>query len=190
MSDPPSASAAPSGPSLRLVDLSGDDRERAIPTLKEGFVGIYRWHAKRTLRTVSTVRAALRDGELVGFAMLERLVPEVGYVYYLAVAAAHRREGIGARLLDDALDRFRREHAEVVYAAAEEENAPSIGLFSSRGFRPVERKELSYREGGLGAWGLRSRMWVVSGEVLLGLRIAPAGSAQGPAGPGGRTGSA
>jgi ribosomal protein S18 acetylase RimI-like enzyme len=66
--------------------------------------------------------------------------------------------------------------AEVVYAAAEEDNAGSIALFRSRGFRVVERKELGYREGGLGAWGLRSRMYLVGGEVLLGLRVAAAGS--------------
>jgi ribosomal protein S18 acetylase RimI-like enzyme len=159
--------------SVRLVDLSGEGRERAIPTLKEGFVGIYRWHAKRTLRTVSRVRAALRGEEVVGVAMLERLEPEVGYVYYLSVGVAHRKHGVGGQLLDDALAYFRAVGAEVVYGAVEEDNLASLALFRSRGFRTVERKELSYREGGLGAWGLRSRMWIVSGEVLLGLRLAP-----------------
>ncbi len=104
--------------------------------------------------------------------MLERLVPEVGYVYYLAVSVRHRREGLGRLLLDDALARFQRAGAEVVYAAAEGENTASLELFRSRGFRLVERKELGFREGGLGAWGLRSRMRVVWGEVLLGKRIA------------------
>ncbi|HTT44473.1 MAG TPA: GNAT family N-acetyltransferase [Thermoplasmata archaeon] len=156
-----------------LVDLVGPDRERAVPVLKDGFVGIYRWHAKRTLRSASTVRAIRLNGEVVAVSVLERLAPEVGYVYYLSTSGAHRREGLGGRLLDDALDRFRNDGATVVYAAAEEDNAPSISLFRSRGFRPVERKELGYQEGGLGAWGLRSRMTLVGGEVLFGLRIAP-----------------
>jgi len=158
--------------STEVVDLVGPERERAVPVLKDGFVGIYRWHAKRTLRSASTVRAVLLDGEVVAVAVLERLAPEVGYVYYLSTSGAHRREGLGARLLDDALDRFRHEGAAVVYAAAEEDNAASISLFRSRGFRPVARKELGYQEGGLGAWGLRSRMTLVGGEVLFGLRIA------------------
>jgi len=158
---------------VQLTDLSGDERERAVPTLKEGFVGIYRWHAKRTLRVAARVRAAVLDGEVVGFSVLDRPDPEVGYVYYLATALAHRREGLGGRLLDDALDIFRREGATVVYGAAEEENAASLSLFRSRGFRLVERKELGFREGGLGAWGLRSRMMIVGGEVLFGLRLAP-----------------
>jgi ribosomal protein S18 acetylase RimI-like enzyme len=157
----------------RLVDLAGTDRERAVPVVVDSFVGIYRWHAKRTLREVSSVRAILVDGEVVGLSMLERLTPEVGYVYYLAVRRAYRRQGIGARLLDDAIRGFVATGIRVVYGAAEDDNTGSIALFRSRGFRIVERKELGYREGGLGAWGLRSRMWLVSGEVLLGRRFAP-----------------
>lgn len=170
----------PSRPStVELRDLVGPDRERAVPALKDGFEGIYRWHAKRTLRTATWVRAAVLGGEVVAVSVLERLDPEVGYVYYLSTMQSHRREGLGGRLLDDAIALFRREGVAVAYGAAEEENAPSIALFRSRGFRPVERKELGFREGGLGAWGLRSRMTLVGGEVLLGLRLAaPSASAR------------
>ncbi|MGC2359639.1 MAG: GNAT family N-acetyltransferase [Thermoplasmata archaeon] len=160
-------------PTPQLVDLAAASRDRAIPVLIDGFVGIYRWHAKRTLREVSLVRAAEVEDEIVGVAMLERLTAEVGYVYYLAVLRQFRRHGIGALLLDDALAIFVRDGMRVVYGAAEAENTGSIALFLSRGFRTVERKELGYREGGLGAWGLRSRMWLVSGEVLMGRRFAP-----------------
>jgi ribosomal protein S18 acetylase RimI-like enzyme len=158
---------------VELVDLEGEAREAAVPILIDSFVGIYRWHAKRTLRRVSSVRGARVGTELRAVAMLERLVPEVGYVYYIAVAAVHRREGLGRRLLDDALERFRAEGMRIVYAAAEEDNAASIALFQSRGFRPVERDEPGYLEGGLGARGLRTRMMLVSGEVLLGRVLSP-----------------
>ena len=156
-----------------IIDLEGSERERAVPLLIDSFEGIYRWHAKRTLRNVERVRAVRRAGELAGVSMLETVAPGVGYVYYLAVRSSLRRRGVGGMLLDDGLRWFRSGGYRVVYAAAEEENAPSIALFRSRGFRLVERKETSYREGGLGAWGLRSKMWVVPGEVLLGLRLAP-----------------
>jgi len=159
--------------SVTIIELTGRERERAIPVILDSFVGIYRWHAKRTLRQVSEVRAAVVGPEVVGVAMLERLAPAVGYVYYLAVRRTFRRRGVGARLLDDALAGFARGGVRVVYAAAEEDNASSIALFLSRKFRTVERRETGYAEGGLGAWGLRSKMWIVSGEVLLGLRIAP-----------------
>ncbi len=163
----------PDTPRIDLVDLAGSARERALPVVTDSFVGIYRWHAKRTLRHVSRVRGAEIDAELAGVAMLERLTPAVGYVYYLAVRKPFRRRGIGGVLLDDAVEGFARSGVRVVYGAAEAENAGSLALFLSRGFRTVERREIGYSEGGLGAGGLRSRMWIVSGEVLLGRRLAP-----------------
>lgn len=162
-------------PPVELIDLVGEGRERAVPVLKDGFEGIYRWHAKRTLRTATWVRAAVLRSVVVGVSVLERLDPDVGYVYYLSTAQSHRREGIGGLLLDDALALFRREGAVVAYGAVEEENDSSIALFRSRGFRPVERKELGFREGGLGAWGLRSRMTLVGGELLFGVRLSSIG---------------
>lgn len=159
-------------PAIEVIDLEGEARERAVPLLIEGFVGIYRWHAKRTLRRIGRVRGAIVDGQLAGVSMLERLAPPVGYVYYLAVGVAHRQQGIGGHLLDDAMALFRREGAGIVYGAAEEDNTSSLALFRSRGFRVIERRERGYQEGGLGAWGLRSKMMLVSGEVLMGRRIA------------------
>ncbi len=160
-----------------MVDLAGAERERAVPVVRDGFEGIYRWHAKRTLRDIERVRALAIDHEVIAVAMLERLVPEVGYVYYIAVRTAWRRRGQAARLLDDALAWFAQSGVRVVYAAAEEANAASLALFRSRGFRVVDRHEPGFREGGLGAWGLRSRMRIVHGELLLGLRLRPEPSA-------------
>ncbi len=159
-----------------IVDLPREQRERAVPVVRASFEGIYRWHATRTLKEIPRVRAVEAAGDLWGISMLERLVPEVGYVYYVAVAPDRRGTGVGGLLLDDALRLFREARLEVAYAAVEEDNAPSIRLFTSRGFQSVGRKEAGWREGGLGAWGLRSRMRLVWGEELLGVRLAPAGS--------------
>ena len=157
---------------VELVDLPEGQRDAAVPILIDSFVGIYRWHAKRTLRTIPWVRGARIEGKLGAVSLLEMLTPEVGYVYYLAVGKGYRYRGLGGILLDDALGRFRARGAQIVYAAAEEDNAVSLRLFRSRGFRTIERRELGYKEGGLGAWGLRSRMMLVSGEILLGTRLA------------------
>ena len=165
--DPPSSAA------IENRTLEGETRELAVATLKEGFEGVYRWHAKRTLRTVGTVRAAMAGDRVAGVSLLERLLPEVAYVYYLAVGTAYRRRGVGRVLLDDALGRFRSDGIEVVYAAVEADNWPSQQLFRSHGFRVVERNETNWRDGGLGAQGLRTRMWIVHGELLFGLRLAP-----------------
>ena len=156
------------GSPVRIVDLSARGRERALPVLIDSFVGIYRWHAKRTLRDVTLVRGAEVGGELGGVALLELLTPEVGYVYYIAVAPRHRRSGVGGTLLEDAMRLFADRGARIAYAAVEEDNAASLALFRSRLFRRIGRGETNYKEGGLGAWGLRSRMRLVWGEVLLG----------------------
>jgi hypothetical protein len=80
--------------------------------------------------------------------------------------------------LDDALRRLKAEGVEVVFAAAERTNRRSLALLRSRGFRRTQRKERTWNEGGLGAWGLRSRMHIISGEVVLGLRLRPARSSE------------
>ena len=117
------------------------------------------------------MRCVRVGGTVVAVAMLEPLAPEVGYVYYLLVLRDHRRRGLARRLLREALERFGRSGRSVVYAATESDNVPMIALLVSEGFRPVERRETGYRDGGLGAWGLRSRMRLVHGERLYGRRV-------------------
>ncbi|MCI4336040.1 MAG: GNAT family N-acetyltransferase [Thermoplasmata archaeon] len=158
-------------PPLKLGTLVGPARDEALPVLKESFTGYYRWHAKRMLRDVGVARAARIGKVLVGVALLERLTPEVAYVYYIFVGKDHRRQRVGAALLRDALDRFQRQRSRVVYAVVGADNRASIGLFRSQGFRSVARKELSWKDGGLGAWGLRSRMYIIHGERLYGRRL-------------------
>ncbi|HYK93397.1 MAG TPA: GNAT family N-acetyltransferase, partial [Thermoplasmata archaeon] len=94
------------------MGLSGNERDRAIPCLRDSFVGVYRWHAKRTLRDVERVRA-ISDarGDIVEVAMTEVLVPEAGYVYYIAVSQKERRQGLAGLLLDEAMDDFRERGA-------------------------------------------------------------------------------
>ena len=170
-------------PPWRVEEIPPEGRDAALVPIRASFTGIYRWHAKRTLREISRVRGIRSaTGDLIAISMIELLVPEVGYVYYVAVMPELRRHGLGRALLEDALTLFRGTGAEVVYAAVEEDNRASLALFQGGGFRAVERRELSYREGGLGAWGLRSRMRLVGGEILLGLRLRPhpAGGGSGP----------
>lgn len=160
-----------SGNKPLIHDMIGPERDLAIPIVKEGFVGIYRWHAKRTLRSIERVRGLWLSGKLAGVSMLVMLTPEVGYVYYIAVGKEYRRRGIGGMLVDDAIACFKKAGARIIYAAAEDDNAPSLALMVSRGLRVIEREEMNYKDGGLGAWGLRSRMMLVSGEVLMGKKL-------------------
>lgn len=173
---------------VEIAELVDAGRDEALPVLEASFDGYYRWHARRALREVTTVRAARRGGTVVGVALLDQIAAAVGYVFYLAVAPEHRRRGLGTRLLDDALQWFRSAGDAVVYAAVGGRNVPSRRLFGSRGFREVRRDELDHRLGGLGARELHSRMRLVWGEVLLGLRLASAAAPAGPPDPGPGTG--
>lgn len=158
---------------MEIVSLEGEDRQLAVPVLVDAFTGVYRWHAKRTLREASWVRAARDGNEVIGVALLDRIAEGVGYVYYIAVRSLDRGRQIGGALLDDALVWLEERGARIAYAVVTEDNDVSEGLFRSRGFRAIERKERGYQEGGLGAWGLRSRMRIVAGEALMGRRLGP-----------------
>ena len=172
MPERPRMSEAAAGGATEITSLEPGERDGAIPIVIDAFSGVYRWHAKRTLREARWVRAARAEGRLVGVAMLEPLNATVGYVYYIAVRADCRRRGVARRLLDDALRWLRAHGSQIAYAVVTEGNAPSESLFRSRGFRPIEREEASYQDGGLGARGLRSRMRIVRGERLMGRRLS------------------
>jgi ribosomal protein S18 acetylase RimI-like enzyme len=99
--------------------------------------------------------------------MLKTLEERVGYVYYIAVAVAHRRKGIAKSLLEDAIQRFKTAGIREVFASVEEDNEPSEGLFASEGFAQTNFGEVSEKHGHLHALNMYREMWVVPGEVLL-----------------------
>ncbi len=75
--------------------------------LEESFEGWYLLHSKRTLRDIEVVRVAMSSSKPVGLVMLKTLEGNIGYVYYIAVAKAHRKRGIAKLLLEDALRSFK-----------------------------------------------------------------------------------
>ena len=99
--------------------------------------------------------------------MLKSLEGGVGYVYYIAVARAHRRTGVARALLRDSLARFSTAGVKEVFASTETDNLPSERLFESEGFSRTNYAEVSKRYGRLHAIEMYRRMLVVPGEVLL-----------------------
>jgi L-amino acid N-acyltransferase YncA len=152
-----------------VVDApSSGGRTLLDPILEGSFEGLYLWHARRMLREVERVRVArIGGGEVVGLAMLTNISAEAGYVYYIAVAPAQRKMGIGARLLRDALEYFADNGSEEAYASIEEGNVESMALFTSAGFRETGHAELSRKYGALRALDMYRKMLVVSGERLF-----------------------
>ncbi|OLC60772.1 hypothetical protein AUH73_08820 [archaeon 13_1_40CM_4_53_4] len=114
----------------------------------------------------------MSSGKPVGLVMLKTLEGSVGYVYYIAVAKAHRKKRIAKQLLADALRLFKASKVEEVLASVEEDNKPSEALFTSEGFTRTSFGELSKLHGSLHTLNMYRIMTVVPGEVLLRKAIA------------------
>jgi len=84
--------------------------------------------------------AALKDGEVVGgvtayeLKKFERERSEI-YIYDLAVAAAHRREGIATALIKELKKLAAARRAYVIFVQADLGDAPAIALYSKLGIR-------------------------------------------------------
>jgi len=156
---------------LAIVDVPKKKRAGFEWILEESFEGWYLMHSKRTLRDIELVRVAMSSGMAVGLVMLKTLAENVGYVYYIAVAEASRKRGIGKLLLEDALRHFKASKVKEVFASVEEDNEPSEALFASEGFTRTSFGEVSKRYGGLHAVNMYREMLVVPGEILLGKAI-------------------
>ena len=99
----------------------------------------------RVLFAVAERRATAGEGgELVGYVVAWFVVDEAE-VANVAVAAEARGQGIGARLLDEALSVARQQGAASVYLEVRDSNAAARALYASRGFVQIGRRRRYYR---------------------------------------------
>jgi len=167
------------------MDVPPEERAQLDQILEESFEGWYLRHSRRTLAEAETVRAARISGEAVGLIMLKTLEQGAGYVFYVAVAKAHRRTGVAALLVRDALGLFRAAGLTDAFASVEHDNTPSERLFAAEGFTRTSLGEVSKRFGLLHALKMYRMMVVVPGEVLLHRTLeAVSRSARSPSTPG------
>ncbi|HZY46448.1 MAG TPA: GNAT family N-acetyltransferase, partial [Candidatus Bathyarchaeia archaeon] len=115
---------------IEIVDVPKGQRSSLEWILEESFEGWYLWHSLKTLKDVEVVKVAKLSSKPVGLVMLKNLEKGVGYVYYIAVARAHRKRGIAKMLLDRSLQIFRDSGVSEVFASIEEDNQPSEKLFA------------------------------------------------------------
>ncbi len=108
---------------------------------------------------------ALGDGGLLGYAGILRVGSDAE-VLTVAVAAAHRREGVGAQLLDALLGIARGWRALAVFLEVEQDNAAAIALYRGRGFTELGRRR-GYYGAGRDALTMRRQLREPLGSVLL-----------------------
>lgn len=89
-------------------------------------------------------RAALKDGRVAGYLVLI-FAADAAQLANIAVDPALRRCGIGAALLDDALEFCRRRGIADVSLEVRESNTAARALYASRGFVDVGRRRRYYR---------------------------------------------
>ncbi len=152
---------------IQIVDVPTGQRAALEWILAEGFEGWYLRHSTRTLHHIEVVRAAMSMDKPVGLVMLKTIEGNVGYVYYIAVAKADRKKGIGKILLSDSLQRFKVSGMKEVFASVEADNEPSEALFASEGFTKTSFGEVAKKHGKLRTANMYREMLVVPGEMLL-----------------------
>ena len=84
-------------------------------------------------------------GRILGYVVTWFVLDE-GEIANLAVSDERRRAGIGARLLDHALDVARERRCQVVFLEVRESNAAARALYASRGFEVAGRRSKYYRK--------------------------------------------
>ena len=84
------------------------------------------------------------NGAVRGYVVAWFVLDE-GEIGNLAVASEARRHGIGARLLDAAIDAVRTSDVDTLYLEVRDSNAAARALYASRGFVEVGRRRDYYR---------------------------------------------
>ena len=92
--------------------------------------------------------------------VLARLAAGEGEILTIAVARAHRRQGIGWRLMTSVLGELHGQRAEALFLEVDERNGPAVALYRRLGFREVGRRPGYYPtpEGAGGALVMRREL--------------------------------
>jgi len=152
---------------LAISDVAPGLRWKLMLIIDQSFHGLYRWHARRTLRLVTWVRQAARGGIPVGLTMSTMIAPGSGYLYYFAVTPSARSAGVGGLLLDDVLAFLKAAGATEVFACVRDDNVASQRLMKSKSFSRTAFREVARSRGARDAVRLWTRMVVAPGERVF-----------------------
>jgi len=88
---------------------------------------------------------AVAGADVAGYA-IAHVAADEGEILNLGVAAAHRRRGVGRRLVQAMVATLAARGAAAVYLEVRESNAAARGLNQELGFREVGRRSRYYRQ--------------------------------------------
>jgi ribosomal protein S18 acetylase RimI-like enzyme len=132
---------------VRVRELDGRDASSVVALWTDA--GLTRpWNdaAKDYQRALDGMTSAVlgleQDGELIGTVMVGH-DGHRGWVYYLAVARTHQREGIGSDLMRAAEEWLRRVGAVKIQLMVRSENDSALKFYDRIGFETSDVKVLS-----------------------------------------------
>jgi ribosomal-protein-alanine acetyltransferase len=106
------------------------------------------WSSESLLQLASADPAAWvvdLNGVLVGF-LIGRIVADEFEILNMAVSRAHRRSGIGSKLLETALEFSTTAGSARAYLEVRASNGPAIALYARCGFAECGRRDRYYRD--------------------------------------------
>jgi ribosomal-protein-alanine N-acetyltransferase len=134
---------------LQLVPMTTDDVDQVYAIERECFMSP--WPRGSFNYELSNPRAynlcAKQGPTVLGYLMGWCIEPEF-HLGNLAVAAAHRRQGVAARLLEQVLAELAARRYETVTLEVREHNRAAIRLYTGYGFVPVAIRKKYYTDTG------------------------------------------
>ena len=136
---------------IRLETGTSEDLDDVIEIMEAAFGSKYgeAWTRSQCAGILPMAGVSLmlaRDfetGETLGFSLV-RSVADEAELLLLAVIPRRHRQGIGARLLDDFMDRARTSGAARVHLEVRDGN-PATAMYRAAGFSPIGRRRNYYQ---------------------------------------------
>ena len=130
------------GVSVRAGEMADSGRILALDT--DAFARFWRINRRIVGEAVTKCPyylVAEKDGCIVGYLMAERWERDA-YISRIAVTPDHQGQGIGTRLVEEALILMRRDGLQGVLLNTQEDNASSRAMYEKLGFRLTSRREV------------------------------------------------
>lgn len=138
-------------PDIHIEQMTKDDLKQVMEIENDSFPDP--WHVsffKRQLHSRkkdSFVYVARLHNKVIGYIVLYINCGEA-HIMNIAVAAAHRRQGIGRSLMLFALDIIKTNDADVIFLEVAVNNSAACQLYRQFGFEVFGRRKRYYRNGG------------------------------------------
>ncbi len=124
----------------------------AVADLEEACLGADAWSQglvrdgiQGDLPTITYLVAEV-GGEIVGHAVTS-CAGDIAELQRIAVAASHRRDGIGASLLAGVVEAARRTPADRLLLEVREDNRTALSFYAGQGFVEIDRRRRYYADG-------------------------------------------